>query len=435
MKHNYDDNIKNCVELDLNYNSLVKEFLKVKKYKLKKEKVIYCLSELYNDLIRDKKLISNKDSTLIIKKIKLQNILEFQGQIEEKVNSKVISKERGQELLFITANFLKFLSNKNLVKVLYKPLNLIEKKTNNLKREYSLILLEFEQYLYQHIYAHTYNYLNYAENYLEFSNYNVGDEHNNNFLKENIIKYEELLQSKVIKELLAPTTAYQNLSHLKVFFKFLYKEKKSQFIYTVPQKMRHHSNRTNEYVNVRDIQLVINTIIETSNDALRDLTIFLLLVETGCRPIEVANLTTSDILVRERIIKLNSIKSKQRTLKLSMALSNLLSDYINIRKNYTPKNNTQAFYLNSIGNPINTKTITKFIRKYNLKTFDEIRFSAKTCRHTFITNALNNKNDIKYIAEAVGHQHVKSTLYYYYRDLNSIKVIGQKNILDWLEES
>lgn len=57
-----------------------------------------------------------------------------------------------------------------------------------------------------------------------------------------------------------------------------------------------------------------------------------------------------------------------------------------------------------------------------------MKFSPKSLRHTFITNALNNQNNIDDVAKAVGHKHLISTLYYFYRDLNSIRqiIIGKE---------
>lgn len=424
--------VRNYEELDANYKLLVHEFIETQK---NKTNILYILTILYKELRTDYSLISKKDGSLIINKITLNKILEFQDFIEAQVIDKKISIGEGQEILFIISKFLKFFFKKNLVSIFYKPLKLISPNILYLKKTLPPILLEFSEYLTTKDYTHTYKYMNSTENFLKFSSY---EQHNNytfQYWQDSIKNYENDLQHKVIKELLSSTTAYKYLGHIKVFFNFLYYKKIINFKYNIPPKMRHHSKRSNEYVHVKDIQLVMNTIIETSNDVLRDLTIYLLLVETGCRSIEIANLTVTDINTKERIIKLKSKKSKQRTLILSIPLTELLVDYLKIRKNYLPKNNTPALYLNSIGNQIIPKTITKFIRKYNLKTFGEIIFSAKTCRHTYITNALNNANVFENVSNTVGHKHLKSTLYYYYRDISAIKKIGNQKHLNYLEES
>ncbi|WP_175530622.1 tyrosine-type recombinase/integrase [Brevibacillus centrosporus] len=42
--------------------------------------------------------------------------------------------------------------------------------------------------------------------------------------------------------------------------------------------------------------------------------------------------------------------------------------------------------------------------------------SPKQFRHTYITNAIDNGYDLSKVALTVGHKHLLSTLYYYYRN-------------------
>lgn len=296
------------------------------------------------------------------------------------------------------------------------------------------IFLDFSEYLSQKNYTHIETYLQSVKKFLKFSSFENESVHNNSFWKENIYKYEEELKIRVLKEALAPTTAYQYLKRIKVFLNFMYEEGKINFVYSISNKMKHQPKRSNEFAQVKDLIRVIDTLLETSKNVLRDLTILLILVETGCRSIEVTNIAITDVLLKERKIKLFCKKSQQRTLTISDTLAKLLADYLEIRGNYLPHNNTTSLFLTSIGTPIITGTITKIIYKLNLKAFGEIKFSAKTLRHTYITNALNNKNSIEVVADAVGHKKIKTTLYYFYRDINLLKKLAHQKNLNWLEE-
>lgn len=421
--------------LDKDYEQLINEFLAIQSSKNTNSTVSLFLRLLYDDLIQDKNLVSKKSNSLQIQKITLTNIMNFQSNIESQVNSRKMTKEIGQELLLTVEDFLKFLFNKKLVNIFYKPLNFFTQNKSNSPKITLPLLLEFREYITQKGYTPTYIYLNSVEKFLQFASFTSGSTHDSYFWKEQIKNYEEKLQIKVIKELLAPATSYQYLKHIKVFLNFLYEEKQINFKYNIPPQMKHHGKRSNEFVHVKDLLLVINTIIENSKDVLRDLTLFLIMIETGCRSIEIVNLTMADILVKEKLITLKSKKSQQRTLQISENLIVLLVDYLKIRRNYLPHANTTSLYLTSIGTPINSKTITKIFRKYNLKAFGTIKFSAKTLRHTFITNALNNRNALEVVAEAVGHKSLKTTLYYYYRDVHAIKKLTNQINLHWREES
>ena len=193
------------------------------------------------------------------------------------------------------------------------------------------------------------------------------------------------------------------------------------FKYTIPKHLIQQSKRNNEYVTVQDILSVLEMISQNSRNPLRDLSIILIIMETGCRPLEVVNLELNDLILTERLITLHCKKSHQRTLKLSKELIDLIRAYILIRENYNPQKNNQSLFLNFDGSKISIKSIQGIFRGNNLKAFAAIRFSPKSLRRSFITNALNNKNDIQSVADVVGHKHLSSTLYYLYRDINSIK--------------
>jgi len=169
--------------------------------------------------------------------------------------------------------------------------------------------------------------------------------------------------------------------------------------------------------------LIIENIFEISKNILRDISIFLIILETGCRPIEIQNLNIDDIYFHEKLIVLKCKKSNQRTLTLTDTTLSFIKQYLQIRENYLPQHNSKALFLTAFGTgtQIRSEHITHLFRKYNLKVFNEIRFTPKTLRHTFITNALNHNINIGQVKESVGHKHLISTHYYFYRDINHMK--------------
>lgn len=48
------------------------------------------------------------------------------------------------------------------------------------------------------------------------------------------------------------------------------------------------------------------------------------------------------------------------------------------------------------------------------------RHTSKAFRHKFITDAINGNNSLGDIAASVGHKHLISTFYYYYRNKNDL---------------
>ena len=76
-------------------------------------------------------------------------------------------------------------------------------------------------------------------------------------------------------------------------------------------------DRDNEYVSNQERLAFLNTIIRHNGRYFsRDMAICLLLIDTGCRPIEIAGLKINDFDTIESVIILNCKKSGQRKLKI-----------------------------------------------------------------------------------------------------------------------
>lgn len=111
---------------------------------------------------------------------------------------------------------------------------------------------------------------------------------------------------------------YSITRSLRMFFDYLRKKGISNIKYVPPSFLQRDSNRANEYVEVTDIRLMIDSFFKEINATnrnpkflYRNLAIFLILLNTGCRPIEICNLSTSDIWLSEGAILLRS-KNQER---------------------------------------------------------------------------------------------------------------------------
>ena len=427
MNYNIKKSLNNKNIIDGYFEQLILEF--TEKISISKKKsTILALTELYAVLIEDKKLISKIGSFLFISEITLTHILIFQKKIEQQVSRNAISKTEGKIRLRHVKLFLKFLAQKKLVFIFYKPITFSKSKSVS-KAPNSLPLLKhFEQYLNYKNYSKIKNYIKNVKRFLNFSEYKDELSYNDDVWMGFTKNYEEFLRVQVVKEVLTPASAYQYLRGVRLLYSFLYEEKIIFFKYKIPPTMINQAKRNNEFITPKEVLLVVEKILETSTDVLRDLSIFLIILETGCRPIEVSNLTITDVNLKERLINLKSKKSNQRTLKISPTTTDFIKAFLQIRRNYLPDTDVEGLFLTSIGAAISSDTIYNIFRKYILATFGEMKFTPKSLRHTFITNALNNKNNINDVAKAVGHKHLTSTLYYFYRDLNSIKqiIIGKE---------
>ncbi|MDQ0913949.1 site-specific integrase [Paenibacillus sp. V4I5] len=238
--------------------------------------------------------------------------------------------------------------------------------------------------------------------------------------REIIKNYEKHLESRFLLKEIKKSTAYKKLQKLKNFINYLYSINLVGYKYDIPQKFKGNKiTRDNEYVTNEDRLRFIETIVISNHRNMqRDLPITLIFVDIGCRPIEVCNIKISDVNITESTLTLYCLKSGQRVLKIDKFVMKHIAIYLEYRKNLPAE--TDHLFLLETGNPLNTKAIGAQINAYNKLAFGQSRFSAKSLRHTFITNALNDHNDIKQVAESAGHKHLVSTLHYFYRSIETL---------------
>ncbi|MCL6601281.1 MAG: site-specific integrase [Paenibacillus sp.] len=238
-----------------------------------------------------------------------------------------------------------------------------------------------------------------------------------NITKSMVISYEEYQVDRMNQGLIQKSTLNQMLCSVKIFLDMLSKEKIIHIRYFVRPALRANGKRSNEYVNLDEVLALLESIGKSkSNIKLKDMSIIMLIMELGCRPIEVANLKLEDIRFTDRLITLKSVKSKTRTLKISKDLAEIIREYV-IKWRSAYECDHGMLFVNQGGNSTSSLYISCMFRKRNLQCFKEIRLTAKALRHTYATNALDNENDFDQVSESLGHKHRRSTEWYIHRSV------------------
>lgn len=235
--------------------------------------------------------------------------------------------------------------------------------------------------------------------------------------KAMVLSYEEHLVQRLHLGNIKKPSVYRMLRSMKIFIDMLSALHVNHIRYNIDPSLRAQGKRSNEYVNLDEV-LVLLEVIEKCDSKLkyRDMSIILLIMELGCRPIEVSNLRMDDIRITERLITLRSVKSKTRTLKMSVDLTKMIQEYLNLNRSLFPIVHDSLF-INKTGESIQSSNISSMFRERNIKAFSEMRFTAKALRHTYATNALDNLNDFDQVSEAMGHKHQRSTEWYIHRSV------------------
>jgi site-specific recombinase XerD len=238
-------------------------------------------------------------------------------------------------------------------------------------------------------------------------------------VKEHIDSYHKFLGRRTSLNEISRSRALNLLRCLKLFLQYIRRLNLISFKYAIPGKFQIQHTRNNEYVNTRETMKLIDAILNYSRLPERNLSVFLIILDTGCRPIEITNMKLNDVYTSESTIVIRSKKSGQRKLKLSNLVMKVLRKYLKYREKLDY--NGETLFLSTSNEPLTVNAIGQIYAAANKKVFGEVKYTAKTFRHAFATNALENKNDFEKVSRSLGHSHWVSTYYYLEKSIERLK--------------
>lgn len=238
----------------------------------------------------------------------------------------------------------------------------------------------------------------------------------------NVLEYEKHQKKRFEKHQIKKIYAYFLLRTVSLFFKYLRKRNLSDIHYQPPRFLQRDRGRRNDYVEVDDMKLMIEAVFETTPDirlAYRNMSIVLILIITGCRPIEISNMKIHDIWKTDYSALFKSKKSKNRKLKMNKTVMDSINTYLSFRSTFNPLDD--SIFLTNDGLPMNSKAISNVLYKINIFAFGKSKNPAVSLRHTYITNACEAGYDLRKIASAAGHKILSSTEWYRHKSPERLK--------------
>jgi len=152
----------------------------------------------------------------------------------------------------------------------------------------------------------------------------------------------------------------------------------------------------------------------TNGAGCRDLSIILLMLDSGIRVSEVAGISLKDINLAEGLLKITMAKGgRERMVPIGSLVQKSLWKYIN---HYRPNPMTQTvttLFLNDKGLPLTKNGIQQTLRRAGRRAgITGVRCSPHTFRHTFAKQYLLNGGDIFSLQKILGHQSLASVRIY-----------------------
>jgi site-specific recombinase XerD len=220
---------------------------------------------------------------------------------------------------------------------------------------------------------------------------------------EVIYEYLGFLNNRRLK----PKTINTYLTGLHRFFDYLrYEEKIITENPVKPEYMQLLPKPLPRFITTEEVKLLFSTIKNK-----RDFAMFILMLRSGLRVEEIANLKLSSIdFSRRMIIVFNGKFRKDRVVYFSKDADGALKDYFRIRR---PSRERKFFLVQKgtyKGKAISVRGIQKRIEYYSKKT--GLHVSCHCLRHTMATQLINADAGLTTVQELLGHNSILSTQRY-----------------------
>lgn len=234
---------------------------------------------------------------------------------------------------------------------------------------------------------------------------------------DDIYSYINHLSQRELKD----TTIKRKIISLKLFYSYLYNENiiSENPFFGIKFSFR-QEKRLPKTLSVKEVSHLLSTLYNCKNiaqtdfsvfETTRDLCLIDLLISTGIRIGEAANITLSDIIMQERTILIHGKGRKQRLLYLSSQETwNNLKEWLRLRKKFSPS--SDYLFLNRILEPITIYSIENIFKKYKKLSGINPNSTPHYLRHTFATNLLVNGADLRSVQEILGHASISTTEIY-----------------------
>lgn len=233
----------------------------------------------------------------------------------------------------------------------------------------------------------------------------------NNIFDIKMIQYEELRKylEYLFDKKYSNKTISRHISSLKSFYKYLINNNIINYNPTELLSSPKFEFRLPNYLNVGELDSLINTPNRETKAGKRDVLIIEMFYSTGIRLSELVNIKITDIDFTNKSIKIKGKGNKERYVFYGLICKDYLEDYLNNSRVFYLKGNNDYLFLSQHGKQITNSGIEFIIKKLLKDSGINIRLTPHVLRHTFATHMLNEGADLLTVKELLGHSNISTT--------------------------
>jgi len=227
------------------------------------------------------------------------------------------------------------------------------------------------------------------------------------------------------REPLSATTVHGHVRTLRAFFSWLVDEGLTQENLARDLKPPKLVKKAVSTLSDEEIMAIVNTLTLNSHCEVRNLTIFMLLLDTGLRTGELVGLKMEDIRLNEGFVKVMGKGKKERIVPIGNKAQKVLQRYFFRYRPRPAHAGIENAFLSVHGTPLTENSVkcmfTRLARRSGIK-----RLHAHLCRHTFATRFLINGGDVFTLQQILGHSTLEMVRHYVNLASNDIIIKHQR---------
>ncbi|MGC1241874.1 MAG: tyrosine-type recombinase/integrase [Chryseosolibacter sp.] len=224
-----------------------------------------------------------------------------------------------------------------------------------------------------------------------------------------------------------PASVNRKIACLRSFYKFLLAQEVITKDPMAKINVMKTKKRLPNFVREEDmVNLLDNHTFEETFAGHRDRLILEMFYGTGIRLSELINLKERSVDLRNRAIKVQGKRNKERVIPFSSGLVILIENYLAVRNREVERKEHGNLFVRDNGEPCYPMMIYKIVKKY-LDQYPSVeKRSPHVLRHTYATHLLNKGADLNAVKDLLGHASLAATQVYTHNSMEKLKKVFEQ---------